>query len=240
MPPRKKGGVVVEKKKKRHRKRDYSSFSSYIYKVMKQTGGTGITTKAMAIMNSFVQDMFDRLAKEAARLAKASKHRTMTSRDIQSATRLLLGSELAKHAVSEGTKAVTKYNASQATGGPAGGGKKRVKGTSRSTLAGIGFPVGRIHSRLRDGNYTDRIGSGAPVYLAAVLEYLCAEILELSNTGKVKRIKPRHIMLAIRNDEELDKLFRGVMINNSGALPYIDPRLLPPAVEKEKKKKVAA
>src|SRR4051812_46564642 len=201
MPGGKKRAVmVVAAKKKRHRKRDYTSFSSYIYKVMKQVDpSAAISSKAMAIMNSFVGDMFDRISKEAGRLSKTNKHKTMTSRDVQSATRVLLGLELAKHAVSEGTKAVTKYNATQASGGVKLT-KGAKKGLSRSSRAGLAFPVGRIHSRLRDGTYTDRIGSGAPVYLAAVLEYLCAEILELASKAardnKAARIRPRHILLA--------------------------------------------
>ncbi len=73
---------------------------------------TGISKKAMSIMNSFVNDTFDRLATEAVRLARYNKKATLTSREIQTAVRLLLPGELAKHAVSEGTKAVTKYTSS--------------------------------------------------------------------------------------------------------------------------------
>ena len=73
---------------------------------------TGISKKAMSIMNSFVNDTFDRMANEAVRLARYTKKSTLTSREVQTAIRLLLPGELAKHAVSEGTKAVTKYNTS--------------------------------------------------------------------------------------------------------------------------------
>jgi len=73
---------------------------------------TGISNKAMAIMNSFVSDIFERIANEAGRLARYNGRHTITSREIQTAVRLILPGELAKHAVSEGTKAVTKYNAS--------------------------------------------------------------------------------------------------------------------------------
>lgn len=96
-------------------KRSYSSYSSYIYKVLKQVHpDTGISNKAMAIMNSFVNDIFERIALEAGRLARYNKRNTITSREVQTSVRLLLPGELAKHAVSEGTKAVTKYNASAA------------------------------------------------------------------------------------------------------------------------------
>lgn len=100
-------------KKKRTRKRK-ESYAIYIYKVMKQVHpDTGISSKAMSIMNSFVNDIFERIAGEASRLAHYNKKSTITSREIQTAVRLLLPGELAKHAVSEGTKAVTKYTSSK-------------------------------------------------------------------------------------------------------------------------------
>lgn len=76
---------------------------------------TGISSKAMAIMNSFVNDIFERIAAEASRLAHYTKKNTISSREVQTAVRLLLPGELAKHAVSEGTKAVTKYTGSKGT-----------------------------------------------------------------------------------------------------------------------------
>merc|ERR1712033_72009 len=100
-----------DKKKKRSRK---ESYAIYIYKVLKQVHpDTGVSSKAMSIMNSFVNDIFERIAGEASRLAHYNKRTTITSREIQTAVRLLLPGELAKHAVSEGTKAVTKYTASK-------------------------------------------------------------------------------------------------------------------------------
>ena len=99
---------------KKKRKRRKESYSIYIYKVLKQVHpDTGISSKAMSIMNSFVNDIFERIAAEASRLAHYNKRSTITSREIQTAVRLLLPGELAKHAVSEGTKAVTKYTSSK-------------------------------------------------------------------------------------------------------------------------------
>ncbi|XP_022347371.1 histone H2B type 1-F/J/L-like [Enhydra lutris kenyoni] len=99
------------KKRKRSRK---ESYSIYVYKVLKQVHpDTGISSKAMGIMNSFVNDIFERIASEASRLAHYNKRSTITSREVQTAVRLLLPGELAKHAVSEGTKAVTKYTSSK-------------------------------------------------------------------------------------------------------------------------------
>ncbi|XP_042355195.1 histone H2B 7-like [Plectropomus leopardus] len=99
-------------KKRRRGRRE--SYAIYVYKVLKQVHpDTGISSKAMSIMNSFVGDIFERIAGEASRLALYNKRSTITSREIQTAVRLLLPGELAKHAVSEGTKAVTKYTSSK-------------------------------------------------------------------------------------------------------------------------------
>ncbi|PAA63801.1 hypothetical protein BOX15_Mlig001112g1, partial [Macrostomum lignano] len=101
----------TDKKRKRRRK---ESYAIYIYKVLRQVHpDTGISSKAMMIMNSFVNDVFERIAGEASRLAHYNKRSTISSREIQTAVRLLLPGELAKHAVSEGTKAVTKYTSAK-------------------------------------------------------------------------------------------------------------------------------
>uniref|UniRef100_UPI00398F16E6 histone H2A type 2-C-like n=1 Tax=Pristiophorus japonicus TaxID=55135 RepID=UPI00398F16E6 len=96
------------------------------------------------------------------------------------------------------------------------GGKARANAKSRSSRDGLQFPMGRIHRLLRKGSYAKRVGAGAPVYMAAVLEYLTAEILELAGNAardnKKTRIIPRHLQLAIRNDEELNKLLGKVTI----------------------------
>jgi histone H2B len=96
--------------KKGGRKSKTESYKIYIYKVLKQVHpDTGISSKAMSIMNSFINDIFEKIATEAAKLARYNKKPTVTSREIQTAVRLILPGELAKHAVSEGTKAVTKF-----------------------------------------------------------------------------------------------------------------------------------
>ena len=115
------------------------------------------------------------------------------------------------------------------------GGKGKTKGgdagpQTRSNRAGLQFPVGRIHRFLREGRYADRVGAGAPVYLAAVLEYLTAELLELAGNAardnKRTRITPRHLQLAVRNDEELNKLLAGITIAQGGVIPNIHASLL--------------
>ena len=110
-PAKKTTKKVGEKKGRKKTKAE--TYKIYIYKVLKQVHpDTGISSKAMSIMNSFINDIFDRIASEASRLARYNKKPTITSREIQTAVRLILPGELAKHAVSEGTKAVTKFTSS--------------------------------------------------------------------------------------------------------------------------------
>ncbi|MBN3321190.1 H2A protein, partial [Atractosteus spatula] len=172
------------KKRKRSRK---ESYAIYVYKVLKQVHpDTGISSKAMGIMNSFVSDIFERIC-----CCPESWPSTPCPR--------------------------------------------------APRPAGLQFPVGRVHRLLRKGNYAERVGAGAPVYLAAVLEYLTAEILELAGNAardnKKTRIIPRHLQLAVRNDEELNKLLGGVTIAQGGVLPNIQAVLLPKKTEKPVKSK---
>ena len=111
--PSKKSAKAPKKAGKRSSKKRTESYSSYIYKVLKQVHpNTGISKRGMSILNSFINDIFERLALEASRLSRYNKKSTLSSREIQTAVRLLLPGELAKHAVSEGTKAVTKFTSS--------------------------------------------------------------------------------------------------------------------------------
>jgi histone H2A len=223
------------------------SYSVYIYKVLKQVhNDTGIRNRATAVMNGLVHALIEEIG------AKVNVFRgkaTITSRDVQTAVRLALPGELAKHAVSEGTKAVTKYNASAAPKGapkPAKGTGNAAPGerVGHSARAGLQFPVTRVKTeffRQIEGGKRTRKGHGAPIYLAAVIEYIVAEILELagnaSRDNKRTRIIPRHIYLAVVNDEELNKLvfhslFGGIeghlaVIPFAGVLPNIHSVLLP-------------
>ena len=131
-------------------------------------------------------------------------------------------------------------------GGKGGRGASGKKSVSKSSKAGLQFPVARIGRFLKKGKFATRVGGGAPVYLAAILEYLTAEILELAGNAardnKKARIIPRHIQLAVRNDEELNKLFGGVTIAAGGVLPNIHSVLIPKPTQKKEEssgKKVA-
>ena len=104
-----KAAATGDKKKKRSKSRK-ESYGIYIYKVLKQVHPeTGISKKGMSIINSFINDIFEKVVGEAGKLARYNKKATLSSREIQTAVRLALPGELAKHAVSEGTKAVTKF-----------------------------------------------------------------------------------------------------------------------------------
>ena len=110
VPAKKAAGAGGKRRTKR-----VESYSTYIYRVLKQVHpSTGISKRGMSILNSFINDIFDRLATEASKLSRYNKKATLSSREIQTAVRLLLPGELAKHAVSEGTKAVTKFTSSSA------------------------------------------------------------------------------------------------------------------------------
>ncbi|KAI5387634.1 hypothetical protein KIW84_073643 [Lathyrus oleraceus] len=111
-------------------------------------------------------------------------------------------------------------------GGRKGGGPRK-KSVTRSVRAGLQFPVGRIGRFLKKGRYAQRVGTGAPVYLAAVLELAG----NAARDNKKNRISPRHLLLAVRNDEELGKLLAGVTIAHGGVLPNINPVLLPKRTE---------
>ena len=116
-------------------------------------------------------------------------------------------------------------------------GKGKGKSRTKSSRAGLTFPVGRLTRYLRTGGYSKRCSPGAGIFAAAVLEYLTAEVVELAGNAcrdnKRKTINPRHLMLAVRNDEELSQLFSHAIIPGGGVLPNVHAVLLP----KNKKKK---
>ncbi|MFS8020691.1 putative transcription factor Hap3/NF-YB family [Helianthus anomalus] len=143
----------------------------------------------------------------------------------------------------EATGKAKKGVAGRKAGGP------RKKAVTRSIRAGLQFPVGRIGGYLKNGRYAKRVGTGAPVYLTVVLEYLAAEVLELAanveRDNKKTRINPRHVQLTVRIDEEFGKLLVGVNIASGGVLPNINlvlcPRSLlrrPPNLRSQKRRRV--
>jgi histone H2A len=195
------------------------NFFTHIPKVLKQVHPErGITTEALNEVNLLCHIFAERIVNEATDLAKMNGKKTISNNGIQTAVRTCLPGELAKHAVREGIKAVTKWM-----------GNRNERG-SRSKKASLLFPVGRIESLIRHHSGVERVSEYAAVYLAAVLEYLTAEILELSGNAardyKKKRVTTRHLLLAIRYDDELNTLTHNITLSG-GVPPYINAALLP-------------
>lgn len=195
------------------------NFFTHIPKVLKQVHPElGITTEALNEVNLLCHIFAERIVNEATDLAKMNGKKTISSRGIQTAVRTCLPGELTKHAVSEGIKAVTKYSMMNNEPG------------SRSKKASLLFPVGRIETLIRHHSGVERVSEYAAVYLAAVLEYLAAEILEVSGNAardnKKKRVTTRHLLLAIRYDEELNTLTHTITLSG-GVIPNIHPVLIP-------------
>jgi histone H2A len=206
----------------RHRK-PHESYDIYIHRVCQQVCGEDNTMsqRAMRVIESMVIDLKKKLARLAAETAETTGSRTLSSRDIQAAVRLSFPSELSQHAVSDGTKAVT--NEADYDANPTEEGYDRP----RQDHAGIVFPIGRIHKYLVNGRYARQVGRHAPTYMAAVLEYVVAEVCEVAASAardnRKSRITPRFIMLGVAGDEELKKLLLpdGAVIPDSGTVAYM-------------------
>eukprot|EP01090_Pellita_catalonica_P006245 TRINITY_DN16450_c0_g1_i1.p1 TRINITY_DN16450_c0_g1~~TRINITY_DN16450_c0_g1_i1.p1 ORF type:complete len:243 (-),score=37.13 TRINITY_DN16450_c0_g1_i1:11-670(-) len=214
----------------------------------------------MSVMNDMVNDLFLIILEEAIILQQIAKRITLDSRDVMSATRLAIRTDtLRSHAVSEGVKAVTKFSSamdrqkenaensendvnieleelkdkshSKQPPDEEFTPRKAPPRQTRSQRAGLTFPVGRIHRKMREKHPGVRMGQQVPVFLAAVLEYITAEVLELSGNAardnKRVRIVPRHITLGVRNDAELNRLLLHCHISSGGVIPNIHASLLP-------------
>ena len=215
----------TEQKRTRRKKRHYS-WSTYIYRVLKQVHpDSGLRSSSNDMMNDIINQLTNTIAATAVLMATRSKKVTVNARMIQSAVRILLPTALTNHAVNEGTKAVTIYE----HGGP---GSKDHK-ISRNRRAKLQFSVSKMESILRSHSTKSirRVSDSAPVYLAAVVEYIVAELLELSGNAarnsKLSRITPRNIMTAIHSDPEFNILFKKKGILGTGVLPNIHRVLLP-------------
>jgi len=211
---------MAEVARTQKRKKDFSSFDTYIQKVLKQVHpDTGIKGEAMVEMNNFIKAVLYDIMRVVNLLTDQNDKKTVTSREVQSAVMAAIPGELGRHSVAEGTKAVTKFNSARDGKG------------SMSLKAGLQFPVTRIKNRwMKKLASAPRVGNTAAVYLAAVLEYLVAEILELAGNATRDndrvRINDRDILLAAQNDEELNKLTKN-MVMAGGVIPNIHQQLLP-------------
>lgn len=237
----KKGEESKLRKKKSHATVDDSKLKSFIKKVLNQVHpDTGITAGAASFVEDLIESVMKRIMASVNILVRQNKKQTISSREVQAAVRMVLPGELAKHAVSEGIKAITKYNTSKAVSPEKTikKGKSVAVSQSSSFRAGLLFPIARVKGFMKTLSQAERIGSGAPVYLTAVLEYLAAELLELAGNNardmNKKRISIRSLQLAIYNDEELNRLFKHAVIT-CGVFPNIHSALLPKKSKKSKK-----
>jgi len=205
-----------------------TNFYPYIYRVLKQVHPeTGLSGNALSSLNNIAKITIEKIMLGVNQLMIRTKKKTVSTREIQTATRLILPGDLAKGAVSEGTKAVTTYLTNK---GNRKSGKGKLSPVSRSTMAGLQFPVTRVQHLMMNLSISTRKTDTAAVYLAAVVEYLITEILDLTGNAardnNRARIIPRHMVLVVRNDPELDKFYKNTIFSG-GILPYINSAILP-------------
>ena len=196
----------------------------YITKVLKKVHpDTGMTKNAKDALNMFINMLGKKIIQRAVDLNHSINKLTLSSKDIQSAVFFEIPGELAKFATSEGNKAITKYYSYTRT---------------RAQKAGIIFPPSRAR-KLIMGYWRNNIGSGSEIYLAAVLEYICAEILDISGNNardrKRARIDDRSLFLAIENDYDIRQLSKNIKFEIlGGVIPTIHSSLMD-AAKKGKK-----
>jgi len=193
---------------------------------------SGMSGSALSTMVNLVKINVSKIVCVMNQLIMRSGAKTLKAKDVECAVRIVLPGNLAKMAVSEGNKAVTKYNAEDRKG-------TKDKPISKAERAGLTFSVARVEKLMMLQTNASRKGVTASVYLAAVAEYLAAEVLELAGnaarTFHKHRITPRHIKLTVLNDEELNKLYEDTIISG-GVVPKIHQGLLPNADEEKPKR----
>ena len=194
------------------------TYSTYIRTVLHMVhADIAISNTAKVVINSLAYDVYERLVLAANTLRMMLNKQTLGVREIETAVRQILPGELAKHAMSALIKAVTRY-----ADGIRGNTKVRI---SRSKRAQLIFPVARIEKNMRITLKGVSIGESAAVAVAAVLEYIVAEVLELSGNScrsdRRKRILPKDVLKSIKHDEELDKLLHNVAIPQGGISSHI-------------------
>jgi histone H2A len=234
-----KGKKKIEKKstprREGRRRSSYESFHEYVRRVLAErlNSKLAISVTARVMMNSLIDEFIRVVGITVSELLRLHERKTVTSKEISFAVRLLLPDELGKKANAEGVRALQRYEKS-AEGGKVSGGKKGSH--SKSARAGLLFPVTRVQTHLlrsvsvASGSRRARNGAGAGVFMAAVTEYIISEILELAAKhameSKRKRIIDRHIALAMKDDAELDQLTHRWVIQG-GVKPHIHTFLLP-------------
>eukprot|EP00029_Vermamoeba_vermiformis_P007816 TRINITY_DN3489_c0_g1_i2.p2 TRINITY_DN3489_c0_g1~~TRINITY_DN3489_c0_g1_i2.p2 ORF type:complete len:252 (-),score=15.40 TRINITY_DN3489_c0_g1_i2:97-852(-) len=235
----------------RRRPKRQLNWSSYNLKVLQQdlvhgANHLSLSTKAMTVVNDMLWDLYHRIMSESENLLALSKKNVITADCIQTAVRLITPGELALHAVSKARKSVTKgcgcgflddphtHRAAPRKSSTDKSVDPKQPRQSISSRVGLAFPVGRILKKMRkDTKY--RVNTTAGTYFTAVIEYISSEILELAGNmardNRKKRIIPRHVLLAIRTDTELDKLYGDSLIAFAGVMPIITVTILGPKIK---------
>ena len=206
-------------------------FETYISKVLKQVSSSnGITSNAKQQLNSVICMVAKEISKTVIHLTEIAKKKTMSHKEVENAVKLLFSGELSSNSILEGIKSVDKFST------------ENSKGSSRQGKAGIIFPPSISEKFLRNFGYSKvMVTSSAPIFLAATLEYLTAEILELSakysNEHKRVRITIRDLQLSIGNDTELSNLFDKLNISflGGGVIPFIHQVLITKKPRKKRK-----
>jgi len=238
MEKAKKSSTKTTKKAKRAKiTPDHIGLDSFIRKVSKQVHpDVNDSQGAVQYISDVLNITFKKIMRSVNILLNQSNKKTIKSGDVKAAVFISLPGELAKHAVSQGSKALIIFNRPPEE-------KTVTKGQSKSTKtqrAKLIFPVTRIENVMRDLSTDDRIGEGSAVFMAAVLEYLAAELLELGGNAardsKKKTISARHVMLAIVNDYELNQLVKDDILTCS-YVPNIHSVLLPKLSKKKQAKR---
>jgi histone H3/H4 len=214
----------IKKKKSRY-------FETYISKVLKQVSSSnGITSNAKQQLNSVICMVAKEISKTVIHLTEIAKKKTMSHKEVENSVKLLFSGELSSNSILEGIKSVDKFST------------ENSKGSSRQGKAGIIFPPSVSEKFLRNFGYSKvMVTSSAPIFLAATLEYLTAEILELSakysNEHKRVRITIRDLQLSIGNDTELSNLFDKLNISflGGGVIPFIHQVLITKKPRKKRK-----
>ena len=197
--------IAVNKKKK------YHFFETFISKVLKQvSSSSGITSNAKQQLNSALIILSKKISSIVVNLTEISKKKTISEKEVINALSIIINGDLLSKSIYEGKKALSNFNDLEKT-----------KGSSRQNKAGIIFPPSIMEKFLRNfGNSKLMVTSTAPIFFAAAIEYITAEILDLASISskdfKRVRITIRDLELAIRNDEELDSLFTKLNISFLG------------------------
>ena len=230
----------IEQSEKKYDPQDKSSsskrkktrfFESYISKVLKNVSGkNGITSNSKQQLNSALCIITKTLSNMVIRLTEIAKKKTLSDKEVSNAVRVLFSGDLAENSIREGDKSVMKFT------------KGTSNGNSRQGKAGIIFPPSITEKFLRNFGYSKvMVTSSAPVFLAAVLEYLVAEILLLASNSAISnnriRITIRDLELSIRQDHEFSELFNKLNLSflGGGTMPYIHKCLVSKKPRKKKK-----